>query len=66
MKALSFCFQNLQTELKNLVFIKSYGSLKIVFRFSIFTQNILTSQSYMNLGTNWSIFQYYAHGALPL
>ena len=37
-KVIFFFFQNLKTELTNLVSIKSYGSLKIVYRFSIFAQ----------------------------
>ena len=31
-------FQNLKTELKNLVSVKSYGFLKLVQEFSIFAQ----------------------------
>ena len=51
MKALSFYFQNLNTELKNLFSIKSYGSLKIVYRF--FHKECWRQQNYGNLGTNW-------------
>lgn len=43
MKACCLYYQNLKTELKNHVTIKNYGSLKMVFRLSIFAQKMLTS-----------------------
>ena len=38
-----FYFENPKAELKNLVFIKHHGSLKMVYRFIIFAQILLIS-----------------------
>lgn len=48
MKALSFYFRSKKRELKNLVSIKSFGSLKMGYRFSIFAQEILTAKLWEN------------------
>ena len=51
-----FYFQNLKTELKNLVSTKSYGSLKMVCRFLIFLQKMLLQAKLCEPG-NWYIFE---------
>ena len=44
MKALSFYFRSKKRELKNLVSINSFGSLKMGYRFSIFVQEIVIAK----------------------
>ena len=51
LKALSFYFQNLETELKNLVSTKSCKSLKMAYRFSTFEQKMLTSTNLWKPGS---------------
>ena len=53
----SFYYQNLNIKLKNLVSSKIHGSLKIIYKFSIWVQKILTSAKLCEPGNhNWYIF----------